>query len=156
MKRAVFASLILHAFVLLLFAVGIGDPFQTTLKNQQPLLIDFVQIAETSAAPQLSPSQKLEAAKPKPESVPPEPEKIPEPSQPEATMAETHPPVKAEKTSTPEEKKSPQHQESLPISILISTVISLAPLIPAGTTQHLRICWRKTSISEAVTTGPTV
>ncbi len=113
MKRAVFASLILHAFVLLLFAVGIGDPFQTTLKNQQPLLIDFVQIAETSAAPQLSPSQKLEAAKPKPESVPPEPEKKPEPSQPEATTAETHPPVKAEKTSTPEEKKSPQHQESL-------------------------------------------
>lgn len=123
MRRAVWASLVLHAIVVFLFAVGIGDPFQQTLKNQQPLLVDFVQIAETSAAPKLSPQQKLEAPKPepKPEPTPPELEtpsepKTQDPFEPERIEDQAKTPKAEKEVLKPEEApQDPAAPDTAPI-----------------------------------------
>lgn len=66
MKRAAIVSLIIHTFIFILILVGIGDPFNRLIKDNQPMIIDFVNVAETSAAPKLSPmnQKKQDAIKP--------------------------------------------------------------------------------------------
>lgn len=66
MKRAAIASLLIHIFIFILILVGIGDPFNRLIKDNQPMVIDFVNVAETSAAPKLSPmnQKKQDAIKP--------------------------------------------------------------------------------------------
>ncbi|RZI47146.1 hypothetical protein [Candidatus Finniella inopinata] len=116
MRNFVIASLILHAAVVLLFCIGIGNPFQKTLKDQQPLLIDFVNIAEKSAAPKLSPQQKIEPVKPKPQ---PEPEVKPEPKpepEPVSKPQEAEKPKPQEqKPPEPEKVEEPVKPESIPV-----------------------------------------
>ena len=112
MRKFVIASLILHAVVLLIFGFGISDPFQKTLKDQQPLLIDFVTIAEKSAAPKLSPQQKVESSKPKPAV---EPETKPEPEVPPKPPEVEKPKPQEKKAPEPEAVEEPVKPKSVPI-----------------------------------------
>ena len=114
MRKFVIASLMLHAVVLLIFTFGIGDPFQKTLKDQQPLLIDFVNIAEKSAAPKLSPQQKVEQAKPKTAPEPKE-EVKPEPETPSKPPEVEKPKPQEKKTPEPKAVEEPIKPKSAPI-----------------------------------------
>ncbi len=63
MKRAAIASLIIHTLIFILVLLGVGDPFNRLIKDDSPMVIDFVNIAEKSAAPKLSPiNQKMQDA----------------------------------------------------------------------------------------------
>lgn len=90
MKRAAIASLLIHIFLFVLVIVGVGDPFNRLIKDNQPMIIDFVNVAETSAAPKLSPvnQKKSDAIKPPVDSKP----------------QETTPPPQAEKKVVEETK----------------------------------------------------
>src|SRR5689334_14181454 len=107
MKNAAIASAILHLITLILFGVSVGNPFQRTINDQQPIIIDFVQIAEKSAAPKLSPmNQKKEEAKPEPkEEKKVEPEEVkPEPEE-----------NRVEKPTPPEPPKEPEKPIEKPV-----------------------------------------
>lgn len=74
MKRAAIVSLLIHTFIFILILVGIGDPFNRLIKDNSPMVIDFVNVAEKSAAPKLSPinQKKQDAVKPPVETKPQE------------------------------------------------------------------------------------
>ncbi len=121
MKNAAIASAIFHVVILILFSLSVGNPFQRTIKDQQPIIVDFVQIAEKSAAPKLSPlNQKIEEPKvePKeekkiePEAPKPEPEenRIEKPKEPEPVKEPEKPvekPKEVEKDPDPKEERAP-------------------------------------------------
>jgi len=106
MKNAVIASGILHLLILVLFGMSIGNPFQKTLKDQQPIVVDFVRIDDKSAAPKLSPMNKKMEDLPKPEPV--EEKKPEEPKVPELT--ESHAQEKELPPPPPEEPKKPEEK----------------------------------------------
>lgn len=109
MKRAALYSAIFHGIIFLFFFIKMPNPFEKTLADQRPLMIEFVNIADLSAAPILAP-QSAETPEPEiqeqPEEtpVPPEPEPEPEkplPAPPEP-VSEPTPPV--EQPPEPEPK----------------------------------------------------
>lgn len=107
MKNAAIASAILHVLTLILFGISIGNPFQKTIKDQQPIVVDFVQIAEKSAAPKLSPlNQKMDEPK-----VEPKEEKKPEPEAPKPEPEEN----RVEKPKEPEPPKELEKPEDKPV-----------------------------------------
>jgi TolA protein len=104
MKNAVIASAILHLLILILFGVSIGNPFKAALKDDQPMVVDFVQIGDKSAAPKLSPlNQKAEEPKPLPKPEKPMEPPAPEPEESRVTKKELLPPP-------PEEQKKPEEK----------------------------------------------
>ena len=138
MKRAALYSLVMHVIFALFFLFGLPNPFKSKTIDSQPLLIDFVQIAEKSAAPVLTPKSVQESKAPEKEEVPePEPapqeqaeqmpteqpvkEREPEPvkeeplqKEPEPTVdedAEPLPELKPKKKPEPEKKPEPKKPE---------------------------------------------
>lgn len=117
MKRPLIYSAILHLTILVLLMIGFYNPFQKTIPAEQPVMIEFVQIAEQSAAPQISPEtiqdQPLPAppqptpAAPQPQPEPPRPEPTPQP-QPEPE------PVKPTPQPQPEPEIKPEDAEPIP------------------------------------------
>ncbi|MCE3230955.1 MAG: hypothetical protein K0R76_1215 [Alphaproteobacteria bacterium] len=130
MKRPLIYSALLHLTVLLLLLVGFYNPFERTKRpSETPMMIEFVQVAEQSAAPQLAPETIKEAeqpappkpmppqpkpAPPQPEPVPqPEPQPEPEPLKPEPPKPEPQPepkPVEAEPIPDPKVKPKPKEK----------------------------------------------
>jgi outer membrane biosynthesis protein TonB len=116
MRNFVIASLVLHAVILLLLAIGIPDPFKKTLKNEHPLLVDFVQISEQSSAPKLSPQQKIKEAKPKPVDGPklePIPEVVEDSKSTEAEKPKPEPEKPIEPKPEIKEEKKPEAEPVL-------------------------------------------
>jgi outer membrane biosynthesis protein TonB len=115
MKRPLIYSATLHLSVLILLLVGFYNPFERTKKLETPMMIEFVQVAEQSAAPILAPEVIKEAElpePPKPTPAPPPPQPQPEPPQP-APQPEPEP-AKPEPTK-PEPQPEPKPQEAEPI-----------------------------------------
>jgi hypothetical protein len=109
MKRAAIASLIIHIFIFILVIVGVGDPFNRLIKDNQPMIVDFVNVAEKSAAPKLSPinEKKQDAIKPPVDAKPQE--TTPPPTAEKKVIEETK--VKSEPKSAPKsepKKESPK------------------------------------------------
>jgi hypothetical protein len=94
MKRAAIVSLIIHVIVVILIIVGISDPFNRLIKDNSPMVIDFVSVADISAAPKLSPinQKKQDAVKPPVETKP----------------QDTTPPPQVEKKVIEEKKEKPE------------------------------------------------
>ena len=107
MKRAAIVSLLIHIFIFILILVGIGDPFNRLIKDNSPMVIDFVNVAETSAAPKLSPinQKKQDAVKPLAETKPQE--TTPPPPEEKKVLEETK--IKSE--PKPEPKSEPKKEE---------------------------------------------
>ena len=118
MKRPLIYSVCLHAIVLILLMIGFYNPFQRkTTPTEQPMMIEFVQIAEESAAPQLAPEaiQNAEPIPTPPKPTPPKPEPVkPEPAKPEP-LPEPEP-VKPE--PQPEPKKPEPEPDPMPEPVL--------------------------------------
>ena len=55
MKRPLIYSALLHLTILILLLVRFYNPFERTKPSETPIMIEFVQVAEQSAAPQLAP-----------------------------------------------------------------------------------------------------
>ena len=83
MKRALTCSALLHLTVLVFILIGFYNPFEKTRVIEQPLMIEFVQVAEQSAAPRLAPeiNQKAEPKNEPPKPAPPKPP-MPDPTPP--------------------------------------------------------------------------
>jgi outer membrane biosynthesis protein TonB len=62
MKNFAMASIALHVVVACMLTFGMKSPFDRLIKDQQPMVIDFVRVADKSAAPKLSPTNKKEQA----------------------------------------------------------------------------------------------
>lgn len=106
MKRAAIASLLIHVFIFILVIVGVGDPFNRLIKDNQPMVIDFVNVAETSAAPKLSPiNQKMQDAVKPPVDAKPQ-ETTPPPPAEKKVLDET----KAKSEPKPEPKSEPKKE----------------------------------------------
>ncbi|MES2252866.1 MAG: cell envelope integrity protein TolA [Pseudomonadota bacterium] len=107
MKHAAIVSLVIHAIVFILILIGIGDPFNHLIKDNQPMIIDFVNVAETSAAPKLSAvnQKKQDTVKP-PEETKPQ-ETTPPPTEEKKVLEET----KAKPEAKPEPKPEPKKEE---------------------------------------------
>lgn len=132
MKRPLLYSALLHLTVFLLLMIGIYNPFQNRIPSETPIMIEFVQVAEQSAAPiitpQAIPDQPLpdvpRPTPPQPESVKPEPvtqpapPPTPEPIQPEPKPeAAPEPLPEAEAIPDPKLKKKiekPKEKKSTP------------------------------------------
>lgn len=114
MKRPLIYSICLHAVILILLMVGFYNPFKRKIApTEQPMMIEFVQIAEESAAPQLAPeaiqNAEPQPTPPKPTPPKPEPKPEPEPVKPEPE------PVKPEPIPEPEPiKPEPEPQKPEP------------------------------------------
>ena len=106
MKRAAIASLIIHTLIFILDLLGVGDPFNRLIKDNSPMVIDFVNVAETSAAPKLSPinEKKQDAVKPPAQEKPQE--TTPPPAAEKKVLEETK--VKSE--PKPEPKSEPKKE----------------------------------------------
>ncbi|MCX7338277.1 MAG: hypothetical protein NTX76_03210 [Alphaproteobacteria bacterium] len=115
MKNAAIASLVFHILLVTLFAIGMKNPFEKTITDQHPLLIEFVQIGEKSAAPKLSPANKelKEPTKKEPEPEPKKPETPTEqteevlPKKPEPLQEKPAEKVEPVKEPEPEPKPEP-------------------------------------------------
>ena len=79
MKRPLIYSAILHLTVLILILIGFYNPFQRTVPVERPIMMEFVHVAEQSAAPVIAPETIKEAEQP----LPPQPTPTPTPPQPE-------------------------------------------------------------------------
>src|SRR4051812_47943122 len=109
MKRPLIYSALLHFTVLLLILVGFYNPFERKRPSETPMMIEFVHVAEQSAAPQLAPEVIQDEPKPlPPKPTPPKPEPIPEPPAPQPEPE----PVKPEPQPMSEPK--PEEAEALP------------------------------------------
>ena len=110
MKRAAIYSALFHVVILVLLTIGFFDPFRRTITLDQPMIIDFVSIAELSAAPEIAPIQNTQAEiKPEPKPEPEAAKPIPQPQPPEPTPPPP-PPPQAEQPTPP----APE-PEALPI-----------------------------------------
>lgn len=121
MKRPLIYSAILHFSVLILLLVGFYNPFERTRPQETPMMIEFVQVAEQSAAPMLAPevikeAEQPEPPKPSPAPAPPPPQPQPEPPapQPEPQPQPEPEPAKPEPTK-PDPKPEPQPDQAEPI-----------------------------------------
>lgn len=120
MKRPLIYSALLHFTVIVLLLIGFYNPFERTKLTETPMMIEFVSVAEQSAAPQLAPEVIKEVEQPEP----PKPTPLPTPPQPDPTPPEPQPepqpqpepePVKPEPPK-PEEKPDPKPEpEAEPI-----------------------------------------
>lgn len=137
MKRAALYSGILHVVVIFILLIGINNPFERKLADERPILIEFVNIADKSAAPVITPEQEAEeldqpeekpepkpdpkpeppqeAPKPTPPEPKPEPPKPVEPPKPEPEKPEPKPepegdPIPDKKKPEPEKKEPPKEQ----------------------------------------------
>lgn len=127
MKRPLIYSALLHLTVLLFLLVGFYSPFERTKLSETPVMIEFVQVAEQSAAPQLAPEVLKEAEQPElpkpapPQPAPPQPAPVvqpqpepePEPIKPEPPKPELKPepkPVEAEPIPDPRAKQKPKEK----------------------------------------------
>jgi outer membrane biosynthesis protein TonB len=123
MKRPLIYSGILHLTVLILLLIGFYNPFQNSKPSETPMMIEFVHVAEQSAAPVLAPEVIKEAAQPappKPTPAPtpppptpepqpePTPQPQPEPTKPEPPKPEEPKPVEAEPIPDPKAKEKPK------------------------------------------------
>ncbi|MBY0461648.1 MAG: cell envelope integrity protein TolA, partial [Alphaproteobacteria bacterium] len=118
---------ILHLLILILFGVSIGNPFKTTLKDDQPMVIDFVQIGDKSAAPKLSPiNQKAEEPKPLPKPEKPVEPPAPEPEESRVEKKELPPPP-PEEPKKPEEKPAPEPKEPEPSKEEVDPILKKKP-----------------------------
>jgi outer membrane biosynthesis protein TonB len=111
LRKAAIYSGILHLIVFVLLTVGFKNPFEKTLVDEQPLLVEFVQISENRSAPIITPTPNEEPEEQKQDPAPEEkpaakPEPRPEPK-PEV-RPEPKPEVK------PEPKPEPKPQEPAP------------------------------------------
>jgi hypothetical protein len=107
MKNFAIVSITLHIFVALVLTFGMKNPFNRTIKDQ-PMVIDFVRVAEKSAAPKLSPTNKKE--QPLQEMKEDETPKKPIKDQPEESQVEKKPEPKQE-----EKPKEDTKKETVPI-----------------------------------------
>lgn len=105
MKRAAIVSLIIHIFLFILVIIGVGDPFNRLIKDNQPMIIDFVNVAETSAAPKLSPinQKKSDALKPPADTKPQD--TTPPPQAEKKVVEETKPKLEPKNEPKSEPKK---------------------------------------------------
>lgn len=124
MKRPLIYSALLHLTIVILLWVGFYNPFERARQSSEtPIMMEFVQVAEQSAAPQLAPEVIKEAEQPTPpkptppQPVPapqPEPQPEPEPVKPEPPKPEPKPeepkPVEAEPIPDPKAKKKPKEK----------------------------------------------
>lgn len=114
MRRPAVYSAILHVVIFILLTVNLYNPFRRNLAEQKPVMIEFVNIADISTAPILTPEEMRD---PEPQVEPqPEKEQTPEPPKP---APEAKPEVKPE-TAAPKPEAKPQEQpapepEALPI-----------------------------------------
>jgi hypothetical protein len=116
MKRPLIYSGVLHLTVIVLLLIGFYNPFERIRPTETPMMIEFVNVAEQSAAPALAPEVIKEAElpappKPTPAPTPPQPEPTPQPEpqpQPEPEPIKPEPPK-------PEEKPDPKPEEAEPI-----------------------------------------
>src|ERR1700748_3630433 len=84
MKRPLIYSALLHFTVIILLLVGFYNPFERVRSKEAPIMIEFVKIADISAAPVLAPESIKEPEQPQPPTpTPPPPPPQPEPPQPE-------------------------------------------------------------------------
>jgi hypothetical protein len=110
----------LHAIILILLMVGFYNPFHKKITPiEQPMMIEFVQIAEQSAAPQLAPEaiQNAEPVPTPPKPTPPKPEPKPEPEPVKPEPKPEPEPVKPEPKPEPEKPQpepEPQKPEPIP------------------------------------------
>lgn len=124
MKRPLIYSALLHITVLVLLLVGFYNPFPRTKPSETPIMMEFVQVSEQSAAPVLAP-EVIQEVPPKPEPLKPtppqpqpepQPEPKPEPPKPEPApepQPEPQPepkPVEAEPIPDPKAKKKPKEK----------------------------------------------
>jgi outer membrane biosynthesis protein TonB len=124
MKRPLTYSALLHITVLVLLLVGFYNPFQRTKPLETPIMIEFVQVGEQSAAPVLAPEviqdvpPKPEPPKPTPPQPQPEPQPEPKPEPPKPEPApEPQPepePVKPEPKPEPQPEPKPVEAEPIP------------------------------------------
>lgn len=61
MKRPLIYSGALHLTVIILLLIGFYNPFERTRPTETPMMIEFVHVAEQSAAPMLAPEVIKEA-----------------------------------------------------------------------------------------------
>ncbi len=108
MKRAAIVSLIIHVSLFLVLLLGLSNPLDNLIKDNRPMVIDFINVADVSAAPKLSAinQKKHNALKPTPETKsvettpPPIPTKTLETKEPEKKV-EDKPEPKPEKKPDP-------------------------------------------------------
>jgi len=114
MKRSFIYSALLHFTVLIFLLIGFYNPFQRKTPIETPIMIEFVQVAEQSAAPHLAPEGVQEAAPqptpPKP--IPTKPEPVLQAPQPQPIFKPKSEPVKVE--PKPDPKPEPEEAESIP------------------------------------------
>lgn len=121
MKNAVIASAILHLLILIIFGVSIGNPFKSTLKDDQPMVVDFVRIADKSAAPKLAPiNQKADEPKPLPKLEKPVEPLAPEPEE-NRIEKESTPPL--EEVKKPVEKTPAETKHSEPLEEKVDRIL---------------------------------
>jgi hypothetical protein len=115
MKRPLIYSATLHITVLILLLIGFYNPFESTKRQETPMMIEFVNIAEQSAAPMLAPEVIKEVEQPeapKPTPAPPSPQPDPEPAPPPEPQPQPEPePVKPEPLK-PEPQPDPQPDQA--------------------------------------------
>ncbi len=117
MKRAAIVSLIIHMSLFLVLLLGLSNPLDNLIKDNRPMVIDFINVADVSAAPKLSAmnQKKQDALKPTPEIKPVETTPPPMPTK----TLETKEPEKKEEDKPlpkPEKKPDPKHDpDAMPI-----------------------------------------
>jgi outer membrane biosynthesis protein TonB len=95
MKRPAIYSALIHLLVLLFLTIGFYNPFQKAQVVDQPLMVEFVQIDEQSAAPQITPQARPEEIQQPPEPpkpAPPPPPPLPQPPEPQPAKPEPQKP----------------------------------------------------------------
>ena len=116
MKNFVIASLLLHLFVALILTFGMKNPFDRVIKDEQPMIIDFVRVADKSMAPKLAPQNQKEQIKQ--EMKEEENPKKPIPDQPDENRVQKKPEPKPEPEKKEPEKKPVEEkkkEETIPV-----------------------------------------
>lgn len=114
MKRPLIYSAALHLTVLFLIIVGFYNPFQSYKPAETPVMIEFVNIAEQSAAPVIAPEVIKEAEQPLPPQPTPTPAP-PEPAKPEPQPEpEPQPQLEPEPVKPEPPKPEPKPEELTP------------------------------------------
>lgn len=107
MKHAAIVSLIIHAIIFIIILMDLKNPFDRLIKDNQPIVIDFVKISDLSGAPKLAPmnQKKQDMLKPPVETKPTE--TIPPPPE-EKKVLEDVKPVKPPKPEPEVKKETPE------------------------------------------------
>ncbi|MDP3371766.1 MAG: hypothetical protein Q8S21_02610 [Candidatus Paracaedibacteraceae bacterium] len=115
MKHAAFVSFIIHGIIFILILMDLGNPFNRVIKDNSPMVIDFVKISDRSAAPKLAPmnQKKQDIIKP-PEEIKPV-ETTPPPPEEEKVLEDVKPvetPKQEREQKKPDQKPEPKKEES--------------------------------------------